>query len=48
LRWWSLTNFLPRLVSNYDPPDLCLPRSWDYSSKPLHPGDWAFLVRKKR
>jgi hypothetical protein len=30
----QLMNFLPRMASNYnhpDLPDLCLPSSWDYS-----------------
>jgi hypothetical protein len=26
----GLTNFLPRLALNHDPPDLCLLISWDY------------------
>jgi hypothetical protein len=26
-------NYLPRLVLNHSPPDLCLPRSWDYRSE---------------
>jgi hypothetical protein len=28
--WWTLANFLPRLASNPDPPDLHLLSSWDY------------------
>jgi hypothetical protein len=32
----SLTNFLPGLVLNSDPPDLCLPSSWNYSYAPLY------------
>jgi hypothetical protein len=27
---WGLANVLPRLASNFDHPDLCLLRSWDY------------------
>jgi hypothetical protein len=26
----GLVNYCPRLASNRDPPDLCLPGSWDY------------------
>jgi hypothetical protein len=26
-------NYLPGLVLNHSPPDLCLPRSWDYRSE---------------
>jgi hypothetical protein len=33
---WCLTNFLPGLVSNLHPPDLCLPNSWDYICEPLY------------
>jgi hypothetical protein len=33
-------NYLPRLASNCDPPDLCLLSSWDYRSEPPMPG-WA-------
>jgi hypothetical protein len=29
--------FLPRLASNLDPPNLSLPRSWDYKCEPLAP-----------
>jgi hypothetical protein len=34
---WGLTNFLPGLVSNLEPPDLCLLSSWCYISEPLCP-----------
>jgi hypothetical protein len=33
---WGLGNFLPRLVSNYDPPNLCLLCNWDYGCEPFH------------
>jgi hypothetical protein len=29
----------PGLASNHDPPDLCLPRSWDYRREPQAPGN---------
>jgi hypothetical protein len=32
-----LTSFLPRLVSNLDPPDLYLLSSWDYRRESPHP-----------
>jgi hypothetical protein len=32
----DVNNFLPWLTSNHNPPDLCFPRSWDYSCKPLY------------
>jgi hypothetical protein len=34
----SLSNYLPRLALNFDPPDLCLPSSLDYRCEPLAPG----------
>jgi hypothetical protein len=34
---WGLTNFLPRLASNCISPNLCLPRSWDYSHESPYP-----------
>jgi hypothetical protein len=34
--WWSLSNVLPRLASNCNPPDLCLPNSWVYRHWPPH------------
>jgi hypothetical protein len=27
-------NYLPRLASNHNPPDLCLPNSWDHRGEP--------------
>jgi hypothetical protein len=35
---WCLTSYLPGLVSNYSPLDLCLLSSYDYGHKPLTPG----------
>jgi hypothetical protein len=29
--------FLPTLVSNHDPPDICIPSSKDYRLEPLSP-----------
>jgi hypothetical protein len=29
-RRWGLSNYLPRLALNCNPPDLSLPNSWDY------------------
>jgi hypothetical protein len=39
-RWWwgFLTNYLPRLALNCDPPDLSLSSSLDYRIEPLAPG----------
>jgi hypothetical protein len=31
---WSLANFLPRLTSSCNPPDLCFISSWDYRNVP--------------
>jgi hypothetical protein len=39
-------NYLPILASNCDPPDLSLPSSEDYSSKPPAPGsDQEFYTK---
>jgi hypothetical protein len=35
---WGLTNSLPGLASNLDPPDLSLPSSWDDIRDPPAPG----------
>jgi hypothetical protein len=34
---WDFANFLPRLVSNFRLPSLCLLSTWDYSCQLLHP-----------
>jgi hypothetical protein len=34
----GLANYLPRLTSNCNPPDLCLLSSKDYRREPLAPG----------
>jgi hypothetical protein len=33
----NLANFLPRLASNHDPPDICFLSNWDYRCEPLCP-----------
>jgi hypothetical protein len=33
----DLSNYLPGLASNYDPPDLCLLSSWDYRRESWRP-----------
>jgi hypothetical protein len=40
---YRVANYLPRLASNHDPPDLCLPSSQDYKHEPLMPGICRFL-----
>jgi hypothetical protein len=39
----GLTNYLPGLASNCDPPNLCFLSSLNYSGKPLVPGFFWFL-----
>jgi hypothetical protein len=34
----GLLNYLPRLASNLDPPDLCFLSSWNYRREPRTPG----------
>jgi hypothetical protein len=41
----GLINYLPRLALNLDPPDLSLPRSWDYRRNPLGPDLQCILIR---
>jgi hypothetical protein len=47
-RWvfsrWGLVNYLPRLASNPNPPDLCLLSSWDYWHEPLAPGSTFIFI----
>jgi hypothetical protein len=31
---WVLLTFIPGLASNCDPPNLCLPSTWDYNCEP--------------
>jgi hypothetical protein len=41
---WGLTNYLLRLASNNNPPNLSLPSSQNYRSKPPAPGTfYAFF-----
>jgi hypothetical protein len=40
-------NYLARLASNFDPPDLCLLSSEDYKHEPLAPGKSAFFASTK-
>jgi hypothetical protein len=35
-------NYLPRLASNLNPPDLCLLSSWDFRREPPEPGLSSF------
>jgi hypothetical protein len=37
---WGLANFLPRMASNHDPPNLYLPSNWDNRSEQLWPAWW--------
>jgi hypothetical protein len=39
-------NYLPRLASNHDPPDLCLLSSWDCRSEPPVPGCYIVFILK--
>jgi hypothetical protein len=41
---WGLLNFLPGLASNCDPPDLCLPSSWDNRNDSLIPASKLFFI----
>jgi hypothetical protein len=34
---WDLTNFLPRLTSNHNPPSLSFLSNWGYRHEPPHP-----------
>jgi hypothetical protein len=43
----GLSNSLPRLASNCDPPNLCLPSGWDYRCEPQTPSKLLFLYLKK-
>jgi hypothetical protein len=39
-----LANYLPRLASNHEPPDLCLLSSWGYRNESPVPGSiFSFL-----
>jgi hypothetical protein len=40
---WGLTNYFSWLDSICNPPDFCLPSSWDYSREPPAPGFWGIL-----
>jgi hypothetical protein len=41
----GLNNFWPWIASNHDPPDLCLPSSYDYRSElPHQASQWFFRV----
>jgi hypothetical protein len=41
----GLTNFFPKLPSNHDSLDLCLPIIWSYRHAPLNPAWISLLVR---
>jgi hypothetical protein len=46
VRWGGgLTNFLPKLASNLDPPDLYLPSNWDYRHGSL---SWLWICSLKK
>jgi hypothetical protein len=41
---YGLLNYLPRLASSCDPPDLWLLNSWDYRREPQHPALMYLLI----
>jgi hypothetical protein len=43
---WGPANILPKLASNHNPPDLCLPSSQDYRREPLCSACITFISRK--
>jgi hypothetical protein len=38
-------NYLPRLASNLDSPDLCFLSSWDYRQEPLVTGKMLIFLK---
>jgi hypothetical protein len=42
----GLANFLPRLASNYDPPNVCCPSNWDYTCESLDLAPVGSLILK--
>jgi hypothetical protein len=42
---WGLINYLPRLASNQDPPNLGLPSIYNYKDEPLAPSNLFYFLK---